>query len=348
VELGVFLLAGQFPGMTQAQALGGAVDYALAAERAGLASAWVAEHHFISYGVCPSAVALAANLLGRTRRLQVGTAVCMLANRHPVALAEETALLDHLGGGRFHLGVGRGGPWVDLEVFGTGLDRYEHGLADSLDLLLAWLERDRVGADGPRFRFREVAVVPRPATRPRPPVVVAATSPATVEQAAARGLPLLLGLHAGDDDKAALLRRWRQTAERHGHDPDGAGHLAAAVAQVADTTAEAQACLRAAMPPWLERGVGEYVSIASGLRRRRDLHAYVEHLLGIHPVGTPERCAERLAASADRSGIRRFLLMVEGSGDHARTMENLARLGAEVAPRLDQPPSPEVHGTAAQ
>src|SRR6266568_3355287 len=147
--------------MTQAHALGGAVDYALAAERAGLTSAWVAEHHFISYGACPSALALAANLLGRSHRLEVGTAVCMLANRHPVALAEEAALLDHLSGGRFRLGVGRGGPWVDLEVFGTGLDRYEHGLADSLDLLLRWLERDRVGADGPRFRFREVAVVPR-------------------------------------------------------------------------------------------------------------------------------------------------------------------------------------------
>ncbi len=348
MELGVFLLAGQFPGMTQAQALGGAVDSAVAAERAGLASAWVAEHHFISYGVCPSAIALAAHLLGRTRRLQVGTAVCMLANRHPVALAEETALLDHLGGGRFHLGVGRGGPWVDLEVFGTGLDRHQHGLADSLDLLLAWLERDRVGADGPRFRFREVTVVPRPATHPRPPVVVAATSPATVEAAAVRGLPLLLGLHTGDDDKAALLHRWRQTAERYGHDPDAAGHLAAAVAQVADTTAEAQACLRAAMPQWLERGIGDYVSIDAAPRRRRDPRAYVEHLLQIHPVGTPERCAQRLATSAERTGIRRFLLMVEGSGDHGRTLDNIARLGTEVAPRLDRPRSPVEHGTAAQ
>ena len=335
----MFLLAGQFPGMTQAEALGGAVDSALAAERAGLASAWVAEHHFIAYGTCPSAATFAANLLGRTHRIQVGTAVSILSTRHPVALAEETALLDHLSGGRFHLGVGRGGPWVDLEVFATGLDRYQHGLADSLDLLLAWLERDRVGAEGPRFRFREVAVVPRPATRPRPPVVVAATSPATVEQAAARGLPLLLGLHAGDDDKAALLCHYRQVAEHHGHDPDGVVHLAAAVAQVADGTAEAQACLRAAMPPWLERGVGQYVSIAPGPRPRRDPRAYVEQLLRIHPVGTPERCAERLAASAERTGIRRHLLMVEGSGDHARTLETIARLGAEVAPALASTPA---------
>jgi alkanesulfonate monooxygenase SsuD/methylene tetrahydromethanopterin reductase-like flavin-dependent oxidoreductase (luciferase family) len=348
MELGVFLLAGQFPGMTHARAHGGAVDYAVAAERAGLTSAWVAEHHFISYGVCPSAIALAAHLLGRTTRLRIGTAIFMLANRHPVALAEETALLDHLGDGRFHLGVGRGGPWVDLEVFATGLDRYQHGLAESLDLLLAWLERDRVGTHGPRFRFREVAVVPRPATRPRPPVVVAATSPATVEVAAARGLPLLLGLHSGDDDKVAFLHRWRQTAERHGHDPDTARHLTAAVAQVADTTADAQASLRAAMPPWLERGIGDYVSIAQGTRPRHDPRAYVEYLLQIHPVGTPERCAERLATSAERTGIRRFLLMVEGSGDHGRTLDNIARLGTEVAPRLGKPPSPMVHGTAAQ
>jgi alkanesulfonate monooxygenase SsuD/methylene tetrahydromethanopterin reductase-like flavin-dependent oxidoreductase (luciferase family) len=167
-------------------------------------------------------------------------------------------------------------------------------------------------------------------------VVVAATSPATVEVAAARGLPLLLGLHTGDDDKAALLRGWRQVAERHGHDPDTAEHMAAAVAQVADTTQEAQACLRAAMPAWLERGVGEYVSIQPGPRQRRDPSAYVEHLLKIHPVGTPRACAERLATTAERTGIRRFLLMVEGTGDHACTLDNIARLGSEVAPRLGQ------------
>jgi hypothetical protein len=35
--------------------------------------------------------------------------------------------------------VGRGGPWLDLEVFGTGVDRYERGFPESLDLLLAAL-----------------------------------------------------------------------------------------------------------------------------------------------------------------------------------------------------------------
>jgi alkanesulfonate monooxygenase SsuD/methylene tetrahydromethanopterin reductase-like flavin-dependent oxidoreductase (luciferase family) len=337
VKLGLFLLAGQFPGLTEGAALAGAVDAAVAAEGAGLDSAWIAEHHFISYGVCPSAVAFAANVLGLTRRITVGTAVCMLSNRHPVALAEETALLDHLSGGRFRLGVGRGGPWVDLEVFGTGLARFEHGFPESLDLLLTALEPGQVGADGDRyrfFRFRPVTVVPRPATELRPPVTVAATTLPTVEAAATRGLPLLLGLHATDEEKASLLTRYARVAARHGHDPDRVEHVGTVVAHVADSRAEAQAALRAAMPAWISRGVGGYVSLKRDPRRPRDPRAYVEHLLAIHPIGTPDQCAERLAETAERTGLRHLIAMVEGVGDPGRTRENIARLGAEVLPRL--------------
>ena len=64
--------------------------------------------------------------------------------------------------GRFSLGVGRGGPWVDLEVFGAGLRAYEQDFPESLDLLLRWLREPRVSAAGERFTFREVPVVPRP------------------------------------------------------------------------------------------------------------------------------------------------------------------------------------------
>ncbi|MCW6005833.1 LLM class flavin-dependent oxidoreductase, partial [Micromonospora sp. CPCC 205371] len=142
------------------------VEYAVAAETAGFGGVWLAEHHFIEYGRCPSATALAGVVLGRTHRLEVGTAACVLSNRHPVALGEEAALLDTVSGGRFRLGVGRGGPWVDLEVFGTGLDRFERGFPESLDVLLEWLSGTRsVSADGEFFAFRDVAVVPRPSAR---------------------------------------------------------------------------------------------------------------------------------------------------------------------------------------
>jgi alkanesulfonate monooxygenase SsuD/methylene tetrahydromethanopterin reductase-like flavin-dependent oxidoreductase (luciferase family) len=260
----------------------------------------------------------------------------MLSNRHPVALAEETALLDHLSGGRFGLGVGRGGPWVDLEVFGTGLARYDQGFGESLDLLLTSLERGRVaaGGEGGFFRFREVPVVPRPSTSPRPPVAVAATSTGTVEQAAARGLPLILGMHATDEEKAAFVEHYASVAARHGHDPGRADHMAVAVCHVADSRARAVRELRATMPAWLDRGLGQYVSLRPSPQPRRDAGTYVEHLLAMHPVGTPEYCAERLAASVDRTGIRHILLMVEGTGELRRTLETIERVGSEVVPRL--------------
>ena len=139
LRFGLFLLAAQFPGQDHTTVLDSTVAAAVAAEEAGFDDVWVAEHHFMSYGICPSAITLAGYLLGATQRIAVGTAVSVLSTQHPIAVAEQTALLDQLSSGRFRLGVGRGGPWVDLEVFGTGLDSYQHGFAEALDLLMAAL-----------------------------------------------------------------------------------------------------------------------------------------------------------------------------------------------------------------
>jgi alkanesulfonate monooxygenase SsuD/methylene tetrahydromethanopterin reductase-like flavin-dependent oxidoreductase (luciferase family) len=330
VTIDVFLLAGQFPGTTHAQALSHALSYALAAERAGFDGAWIAEHHFLAYGTCPSAVAFAGYLLGHTTRLRVGTAAAILSNRHPVALAEEAVLLDELSGGRFDLGVARGGPWVDLDVFGTGLHRYRAGFGESLDLLLSWLSGAETvsaapaGADGEFFRFPPVTVVPRP--RRPVPVWVAATSPSTVELAAARGLPLLLGMHATLDEKRRLLDRY------HG-EPTSLTHATAHLAYVADTRTVAEDALRAAMPAWLATTAG-YVRVDGSTGPSRDPRAYLEHLLAIHPVGPPQLCIRRLTDAIAGTGASRLLLMVEGAGDPALTLANIARLGTDVLPAL--------------
>ncbi|MET9222027.1 LLM class flavin-dependent oxidoreductase [Streptomyces sp. NPDC088197] len=347
MRVGTFVIAAQFPGQGQGEALHRAISSAEAADAAGLDTVWLAEHHFVPYGVCPSAVTLAGLLLGRTRRIGVGTAVSVLPTAHPVALGEQAALLHLASGGRFTLGVGRGGPWVDLEVFGTGLAAFEAGFPESLDLLLRWLREPAVGADGPRYAFREVSVVPRPdelydpAAEPvagsGPPVVVACTSPATVRLAAERGLPMLLGMHCGDEEKAAMVAVWRETALAAGHCPDAvsaAGHVSAGVAQVGDTRSDAVETLLKSMPGWLQRGLGAHRTVDGSARAMRDPHAYTELLCDLHPVGPPRLCADRLAATAERTGITRFALLVEGSGDLTATLDNVARLGADVLPEL--------------
>lgn len=88
MRIGVFLLAARFPGRTHTDVLESTVAAAVAAEEAGFDDVWLAEHHFMSYGVCPSAITLAGYVLGRTRTIGVGTAVSVLSTQHPVALAE--------------------------------------------------------------------------------------------------------------------------------------------------------------------------------------------------------------------------------------------------------------------
>ncbi|MEU7578245.1 LLM class flavin-dependent oxidoreductase [Streptomyces sp. NPDC041068] len=343
MRVGSFVLAAQFPGQGQGEALHRAVRSAEVAEEAGLDSVWLAEHHFVPYGTCPSAVTLAALLLGRTRRIRVGTAVSVLPTVHPVALGEQAALLHVTSGGRFSLGVGRGGPWVDLEVFGSGLEAYEKGFPESLDLLLRWLHEPRVKGSGERFSFREVAVVPRPQEalsgqgNSGPEVVVACTSPSSVRLAAQRCLPMLLGMHVGDDEKAEMVALWNRRARAVGHRPEeisAVSHVSAGVAQIADRRLEAAETLQKAMPGWLKQGLDAHVTVDGRHRAMRDPQAYTELLCGLHPVGTPQVCADRIAATSERTGITRFALLVEGSGDLAATEENVRRLGAEVLPQL--------------
>jgi hypothetical protein len=112
----------------------------------------------------------------------------------------------------------------------------------------------------------------------------------------------------------------------------GRAHASAHLAYVTDPDTDAEKVLRASLSGWLAR-TGEYVRL-DGRHCRRDLDAYVDQLLAIHPVGPPGRCAERLTATLAATGADRLLLMVEGAGDPDLTLANIARLGAEVLPAL--------------
>jgi hypothetical protein len=54
----------------------------------------------------------------------------------------------------------------------------------------------------------------------------------------------------------------------------------------------------------------------------------------LHPVGTPERCRQRLVDTITRTGVRQFALMVEGTDDPVRTRDTNEHLGADVLPAL--------------
>jgi alkanesulfonate monooxygenase SsuD/methylene tetrahydromethanopterin reductase-like flavin-dependent oxidoreductase (luciferase family) len=196
-----------------------------------------------------------------------------------------------------------------------------------LDLLLRAMRCGDVQARGEHFAFREVPMVPRLESRERPPVVVACGDPGSgaVRLAAARGLPMLLGMHSDDEAK-------REIVEKYGD--SGVGHVSTVLCQVADDRETAVRQVRDSMPAWLKAGLDAHVTVDGRPGPRRDPVAYTERLCDIHPVGSPEYCVETLGNSMRRTGVSHVIMMVEATGAPESTLANIERIGAEVLPVL--------------
>src|SRR5438034_11555157 len=79
------------------------------ADELGYDYAWVAEHHFSNeYGIMPDVFVYAGYLAALTKRIKIGTAVVTLPLANPLRVAENSAFVDILTGGRFVLGLGSG------------------------------------------------------------------------------------------------------------------------------------------------------------------------------------------------------------------------------------------------
>lgn len=89
------------------------------AEKFGFDSAWVAQHHFNGEeGGLPAPLVFLAELAARTSRIRLGTGVITLPMENAVRVAEDTAVLDLISGGRLEVGFGTGGTPQSFLPFG--------------------------------------------------------------------------------------------------------------------------------------------------------------------------------------------------------------------------------------
>ena len=96
------------------------------ADRRGLGSVWVGEHHFVDDGHLPVPLTMLAAVAARTERVRLGTAVVVVPLQHPMAVAEQAAVVDVISGGRVELGLGAGYVAPEFEAFGVELaGRYQ-------------------------------------------------------------------------------------------------------------------------------------------------------------------------------------------------------------------------------
>jgi alkanesulfonate monooxygenase SsuD/methylene tetrahydromethanopterin reductase-like flavin-dependent oxidoreductase (luciferase family) len=126
------------------------VEQAVLAEQLGFHYYFMTEHHFQPEGAefSPSPIVVGAAIAMRTERIRIGQMANILARHHPIALAEQAAMLDVLSGGRLEFGVGRGGGPRETEVFGQVYgssdldpDRAQAYFDEALEIILkAWTE----------------------------------------------------------------------------------------------------------------------------------------------------------------------------------------------------------------
>ncbi len=120
----------------------------------------------------------------RTKRLRFGPLVYLLPLYHPLRLAEEICMLDHMSRGRLELGVGRGVSPVEVGFYGIEPDARAPLFAEALAALRAALTTDRLDFAGERWNFHDVPMELRPLQQPHPPIWVGVENPEGAERAA--------------------------------------------------------------------------------------------------------------------------------------------------------------------
>jgi alkanesulfonate monooxygenase SsuD/methylene tetrahydromethanopterin reductase-like flavin-dependent oxidoreductase (luciferase family) len=93
------------------------------ADRLGIGSFWLSEHHFFEDGYLTQPFTMLAAMAARTKTARLGTAIVLAALRHPQHLAEEAILVDLLSGGRLEIGFGAGYRVPEYEAFDKDITR---------------------------------------------------------------------------------------------------------------------------------------------------------------------------------------------------------------------------------
>ena len=200
---------------TPGQVIANRLDFAVEAERAGIAHYHVTEHHGTPLSVCPSPNLFLAALSQRTTTMRIGALVHVLPMYEPLRLAEEIAVLDQLTGGRLDVGVGSGVSPYELGYFGIDAAQARARYAETLKAVLQALTTGRMRHTGTLLRDYDVELSVGPVQRPHPPLWYASSNTATAEWAGANGVNFVGRWNGGGFIPAAraYLDAWRLRAD---------------------------------------------------------------------------------------------------------------------------------------
>ena len=168
-----------FSGVSMADRYATALDMAEWADRLGGMFVGLSEHHGSADGYLPSPVPLAGAIAARTSNIRINITAFVGPFHHPLRLAEDLAVLDHLSKGRVDAIVTGGYVHSEFEMFGVPLSERPKRMTEIVTTMKqAWT--------GEPFEFqgRTVQVTPAPYTPGGPKLSMGGSSEAAARRAA--------------------------------------------------------------------------------------------------------------------------------------------------------------------
>src|SRR5262245_2185213 len=124
------------------------LQFATAADAAGIYCLHVAEHHATPLNLVPVPGVYLGALARATKRMRLGPLVYLLPLYSPLRLAEEICILDHLSNGRLEVGVGRGVSPYELAYHKVAAAESRAIFIDAFNALSAALNNDQFSHSG--------------------------------------------------------------------------------------------------------------------------------------------------------------------------------------------------------
>ena len=182
---------------------GYSIDVALFAKRAeelGFDTFWAAEHpilpvstssKFLGYldepipdvysDIVDPFVAL-ARASAVTKRIKLGTGICLVPEHNPLRLAKEIATLDHYSGGRFIFGVGAGWHREETGIMGGDFAHRWTQTREAIEVMKELWSKDEAEYHGTYYDFPPVKSFPKPVQKPHPPIFLGSVGPGRVQE----------------------------------------------------------------------------------------------------------------------------------------------------------------------
>jgi alkanesulfonate monooxygenase SsuD/methylene tetrahydromethanopterin reductase-like flavin-dependent oxidoreductase (luciferase family) len=327
------------------------------AEPLGFDSLFALEHHFTGYAMSPAPTQLLAYYAGRTRRIQLGTAVIVLPWHDPVRVAEQIALLDIMCGGRCLFGFGRGAASAEYEGFRVPMEEARPRFVEAAQIVVKALANDTFEHEGEFFRMPKTAIRPRPISHPERRFYASAVSPDSAEIMAKLGFGLLMVMQNEWPKAAADIVRYREIAAAAGHMPRPP--IILTNVSVAESREEAQARAMTYLARKWEsidthyhfsdghlatvKGYESYGKMAKTYAKMKD-DSYrdkaTQFYVSIQIVGTPKDCLDQIAELQRLTGTDHLVTEFSFGGmPHEEAEVNMRLFADRVMPVLQRDPA---------